>query len=373
VKQADEAALRRRLHAEFDGVDLGAAPVEAVFRRSRTAKARRMLVTVAGVAVIAGAAGVIATTAEQAPGVPAQGAGVFASGIANGKPWRLAAVNLANPGYRCLPGVVLDGRTGDLLQRGFLPGFGLGSVSFLALNSGRPGIGFSFLRLRPGVSDVRVVLGDGTSLRLRPVVRAVCGQRVRLAGFEYPRQGVKRIVARSAQGRRVSYTPMTDYFNPASPFQTGTWINVDAAARDAASGEIGSGRIRGTPWRMRVTLGPAGECFTASVGSARQGAGASASVCVPVGPAPARAALSLLPYATPTGVMLWYEGTVSARTARAQAHLSNGRTVSEVPAVVGGRKYIALGTWDHVRLTRLVLYDSRRRVLAAITSFPQSP
>ena len=58
-----------------------------------------------GVAVIAAAVGVLAVspgTTLHAPNGPA-GGGVFASGTANGRVWRLAAVNLADPGYRCLP------------------------------------------------------------------------------------------------------------------------------------------------------------------------------------------------------------------------------------------------------------------------------
>ncbi len=371
MKQAEEAALRRQLHAEIDVADPGPAPVEAVFRRSRALKVRRMVAAAAGVAVIAAAAGVVATAGQHAPSVPARGGGVFASGVASGKPWQLAAVNLANPGYRCLPGVLLDGRTGDLLQRGFMPGFGLGSIAFLALNSGRPGVGFAFLQLRPGVRDVRAILGDGTRLRLHPVTVTLCDQRFRLAGFEYPRQGVKRMVARSADGRTLRYAPMADYFDPASPFQTGTWINVEAATGDAASGEIGSGRVRGMPWHMRVTLGPAGECYTSSTGPASQRG--SASVCGPVGPVPVRPSLIVLPYATPTSVLFWYAGTVSAQTAQARAQLSDGRTITVIPVVVGGRTYIALGTRDQVRLTRLVLYDSQRRVLATVTSFPKIP
>jgi hypothetical protein len=377
VKQADEAALRRRLHAEIDSAELGPAPVEAVFRRRGAVRARWLAVAVSGAVVIAAAAGVMAIRASGRPtGVSPAPTGVsshgraFATGTANGRHWRLAVVNLAIPGW-CLPGVLLNGQDGDLLQPGFLPGLAIGNAAFLAPSPGRPGIGYSFLRLRQGVRDVTAILGGGTRLRLRPVTVTLCGQRFRLAGFEYPRQGVRRIVARSAQGRQVSYTPMPDYFNPASPFQAGTWINVQAATGSAASGEIGSGRIGGRPWRMRMTLGPTGECFTSAIGQDGQGAGAS--ICGPVGPSPVRASLTLLPYATPAGTLVWYAGTVTARTARVRVQLSNGRAISVVPAVVGGRKYIALASSARVRLTKLVLYDSQRRVLAAVTSFPRAP
>jgi hypothetical protein len=293
----------------------------------------------------------------------------------NGKRWRLAAVDLADPGYRCLPGVVLDGQNGDLLQPGFLPGLALGNAAFLAVNPGRPGIGFAFLQLRPDVSGVTADLGDGTRLGLRPVTVTVCGQQFRLAGFEYSPQGVTRITARSAQGRPIAYTPLADYFNPASSFQDGTWINatwilyVQGAAGNVASGEIGSGSIGGTSWRVQVTLGPDGECFTSQ--SAPFGWGFDASVCVPVGAPSQSVSLTPIPFPMRGAVIwIWYPGTVNASTAYLLAHLSNGTTRRLVPAVVAGRRYFVLAVAEGVKLTRLTLYDTHRHVLANITSFP---
>jgi hypothetical protein len=371
VKLPDEAALRRRLHEEIDLAEISPAPVEAVFRRYRAVRARRLAVITSGVAVIAAAVGVLAVGPGRtlhAPNEPA-GGGVFASGTANGRVWRLAAVNLADPGYRCLPGVVVNGQNGDLLQPGFLPGLALGNVAFLAVYPGRPGIGFAFLQLRPGVSRVTADLGDGTRLRLRPVTVTLCGQRFRLAGFRYPRQGVTRITARSVQGRPIGYTPLADYFNPASPLQTGTWINEQAAASNVASGQIGSGNVGGMSWRMKVTLGPDGECFSSQLGPA--GAVGGASICAPVDAPPQGASLTPLPFATPASTVIWYPGTVNARTAHLLAHLSNGTTRRLVPAVVGGRKYFVLAVAEGVKLTRLTLYDIHRHVLADITFFPR--
>ena len=70
------------------------------------------------------------------------------------------------------------------------------------------------------------------------------------------------------------------------------------------------------------------------------------------------------------GGIIWYPGTVNARTADLLAHLSNGTTTRLVPAVVGGRKYFVLGAGEGVKLTRLTLYDARRHVLADVTAFP---
>jgi len=386
VKLTDEAELRRRLHQELDLAELPPAPVDAVFRRYRVARARRLAAITSGVAVVAAALGVLAVHGPGPAKVPAgrpqpsttlnqpnraDSGGVFASGTINGAKWWLAAVNLADPGYRCLPAVVLDGHSGDLLQPGFLPGLALGNIAFLAVNPGRPGIGFAFLQLRPGVTGLIADLGDGTRLGLRPIAVTVCGQRFRLAGFGYPRQGVTEITARSAQGRQIGYAPLAGIFNPDSPFQYGSWINVPGGvAGPIASGYIGSGRIGGTSWRMLVTLGPDGECFSAQVGPT--GGLGAASVCVPVDVPPLGVSLVPLPFASPTGVLIWYPGAVNARTAYLLARLSNGTATRLAPAVVGGRKYAVVGVGAGVKLTRLTLYDASGRVLAEVTSIPQA-
>jgi DNA-binding NarL/FixJ family response regulator len=62
--------------------------------------------------------------------------------------------------------------------------------------------------------------------------------------------------------------------------------------------------------------------------------------------------------------------SAALRTAYLQAHLSNGATRRLAPAVVGGRKYAALAVAKGVKLARPTLYDTRRHVLADITSFP---
>jgi hypothetical protein len=304
------------------------------------------------------------------PGLSApQGPVIFAAGTANGKRWRLAAVNLADVQPWCLPGVVVNGQAGDLLLPGFLPGLAIGNVAFLAPDPGRPAAGFAFLRLRPGVSDVTASLGDGTRLDLRPVTVTVCGQRFRLAGFRWPPQGVTKITARSAQGHQVSYTPPAAIFEPASPLQSGSWVNVQGAQDTAAAGAIGFGRIGSTTWRMDVTLGPDGECFAVHLGS--PGGVGSASACAPVSPVPRGAALTSIPYAGHAGVLVWFMGAVDGRTASVRAELSNGQAIRIAPTMIGGRKYIAVGVRHGVRPTRLTLYGADRQVLASVTALPR--
>jgi hypothetical protein len=296
---------------------------------------------------------------------------VFAAGTADGRRWSLAAVSLAGARPACLPGVVVNGQRGDLLLPGFLPGMAVGNAAFLPARSGRPGPGFAFLRLRPGTTELAASLGDGTRLSLRAVTVSLCGQRFRLAGFSYPPQGVTRITARSAQGQPVSYAPPADIFDPASPVQDGNWVNVQGATANAAAGTIGSGLIGGTPWKMDVTLGPAGECFTVDAGS--PGAGDGASICAPVSPPPRTATLTSVPIARhATRGLVWFMGTVSARTASMQAEFSTGQAIWIAPTIVGGRRYIALGVHEGVRLTKLTLYRADGTVLATVTDLPRA-
>lgn len=368
MKPIDETTLRRRLHEELGLAEAGPPPVAAVFRRARQARARRRAALASGAAVIAVAAGLLAVRAYPAgsPGSteaahPAGPGGVFAAGTADGKRWRLAAVSLADPGW-CLPGVVLNGQQGDLLLPGFARRMTIGNAAFLTADPSRPGIGFGFLTLRPGVTGVTARFGDGTARSLRLVTVSVCGRRFRLAGFAAPQQGVLRFTARSPQGRPIGFTPPAGFFSPGSPYQSGYWLNVQGATAPAASGEIGSGVVRGRPWRVRVTLGPDGECFDASVGAAGPDAAAT-SGCAPVTP-PAAASGTILRCDIPGGKVTLFSATVDPRTAYLRARLSDGRTLRLLPAVVGGRSYAAAAVADPARVTRLTEYDRQGDVLS---------
>jgi hypothetical protein len=372
VKPIDDRVLRRRLHEELGLAEAGPPPVEAVFRRARRSRGRRRAALASGAAVLAVAAGLLAVRAYRAgpPGStqaahPAGPGGVFAAGTADGKPWQLAAVNLADPGW-CLPGVVLNGQQGDLLLPGFARRVTIGNAAFLTADPSRPGIGFGFLTLRPGVTGVTARFGDGTVRNLRLVTVSVCGRWFRLAGFAAPRQGVLRFTARSPQGRPIGFTPPAGFFSPGSPYQEGYWLNVQGATAAAASGEIGSGTVRGRPWRVRVTLGPDGECFGASVRAGGPGA-ATASGCAPVTPA-AIAGFTMLRCAIPGGTVTWYAAAVDARTAYVRARLSDGRTLRLLPAIVGGRAYAVAGVAAPARLTRLTEYNRQGHVLVEYPS-----
>jgi hypothetical protein len=133
VKLTDEETLRRRLHAEADQAEVGPAPVEAVFRRYRAARTRRLSALGAGTAVLAAAVAVLVIRtsgrpAGRPPGLSAPpGSGVFAAGTANGKRWQLSAVNWRTPVTGACPGSSSTAER-DPLQPGFLPGLPLGNA-----------------------------------------------------------------------------------------------------------------------------------------------------------------------------------------------------------------------------------------------------
>ena len=392
MNSTEKQVLRQVLREETSQIENGPAPVDAILRRGRAIRARRRGAAVSCVAVLAVAVAVTASMqAFGTPGKPAPVAlpghpaghavtlnvpdprapgGVFAAGITDGRPWRLAARNVAGPADGCLPAVMVNGRNGDLLDIRAGAGLVVGNWAFWNDASGQPRTGTAFAELGSRVTGLAVTLRDGTKLAVRPVSVTLCGQQFRLAGFGYPASGVRTIAAYRGDQATVTYPPPRGTFSPASPLPAYTWDNT-AAASNAASGLIGAGTVRGTPWRLRVTLGGDGECFDVALGP--DGGPGSASICRPIGMPPAGVSLITLPYSTSGGVLLWYMGTVSARTAYLRADLSDGTRSRLLPVLVAGRKYFALATAGKITARRLTLYDAAGHAFAAATAIPVPP
>ena len=146
------------------------APVDAIIRRGRGLRLRR---TGAATGCL-GLAGIIAAATLLTPPaarhrrppalpvtVPASGTagpdGVFASGTAGGHAWRLAVQNIADPGYRCIPSITVNGTDADPVYPD--PGSG----ADVALGAAAPGIGFAFVQVPAGI--------DGSSSTARKASR----------------------------------------------------------------------------------------------------------------------------------------------------------------------------------------------------------
>jgi uncharacterized protein YcgI (DUF1989 family) len=117
---------------------------------------------------------------------------------------------------------------------------------------------------------------------------------------------------------------------------------------------------------VTVTLGAAGECFAASSFGTSYSSG---SACQPIGLPPATAALHPVVLTAQPRVVA-YAGPVNARTATAVATLSDGTTQRIRPAIVAGRRYLALAVPAGATLTRVTLRDGSGRAFATVAAIP---
>ncbi len=107
----EDRELRRALHGTLQPVPPPPVPLEAIVRRGKVIRRRRAGAAVGALALAAIVAVTsLALRASQPPAVPpaapaitAGPDGVFASGTADGHPWRLAVQDIADPGYRACP------------------------------------------------------------------------------------------------------------------------------------------------------------------------------------------------------------------------------------------------------------------------------
>jgi hypothetical protein len=400
VTSTEKQILRQVLREETRQIENGPAPVEAILRRGRAIRARRRGAAISGVAVLAVAVAV--TAGMQAFGPPAGPApvalpgqlrghavtlnvpdprapgGVFASGTAAGAPWRLAVRNIAGAAPWCLPAVMLNSRDGDALSYQPGPTPLISNTAFLtnpgSTDPGRQaGTGYAFAEVGSGVTRLAVNLRDGARLIVRPVAVRLCGQRFRLAGFGYPAAGVAQIAAYAGNQATLRYHPPAGLFGPrasapgtfAAP---GLWYNTKPGGH-AAAGTIGSGRSSGVRWRLSMSLGSAGQCYTSSARG--RGSHGSTAECLPVQAPPAGAALSWVPFpSTAAAGLTGYAGLVSPRTGYVIARLSGGTTRRLTPVDLAGRKYFGLAVQHGARLARVTMYDAAGHAFASTTAIP---
>src|SRR5690242_5941085 len=234
------------------------APVDAIIRRGRARRLRRAGAVAGGL----GLAGIIAavtvlTPPQAAPPhpplpvtVPASGiAGpgvVFASGTADGHAWRLAVENVADPGYRCLPAITVNGTDANLVQPNPR------NYAAVAFGPAAPGLGFAYVQLP---ADVTGIVLDGQETVPAVTARA-CGLRYRLAGFAYRLAHRPRV---TAAGAAASYQlPLVGSLGtttaPAGQ-NYGVWTNVGTPGAETEQGVLASGQ----GWSITVLLDAGGD------------------------------------------------------------------------------------------------------------------
>jgi hypothetical protein len=346
-------------------------PLEAIVRRGRGVRLRRARAAVGTLAL----AGIVAVTSlalrgnqppavpPAAPAVTAGPDGVFASGTADGHPWRLAVQNIADPWYRCLPAIVLNGTDADPVSPD------PGNAGSVALGQAVRGVAFAFIQLPARVGGV-IVNGDHN---VPAVIVHACGYRYRLAGFSYSLAGPLRItLAKPYPGWSADVFVPTPATQGGITQAEGLWINTYTAAGATASATVASGTLQGGQgWIIKLQFGPGGDCYEFdgqnSLGSTQMG------YCGPVSTPAGPETIMALPlgFDEPGVGAIGYAIQVSPGTARVRAVLDNGSSVLATPRIVDGRKYVAFVVPSPRSLHRLIWLDAADRVMASTTAVPQ--
>jgi hypothetical protein len=375
----EDRKLRQVMQETLQSVPPSPVPLEVIIRRGKGLRLRRAGAAVCGLAL----AGIVAVAAlaqqgspqptnpATAPLGPAVPGGVIARGTAGGHPWRLAVQDIADPGYRCLPAIVLNGSDADPVYPD--PGYG----AAVALGPALPGIGFGFIQLPADISGI-IINGDQD---VPAVIVAACGYRYHVVGFAYSLSRAPRItVAHPPPGwPAVFVMPALSTKPPATAVtaqSAGMWINTGPVPGEAASGLLASGRISEQDWSIRVMFGTGGDCYEfsapSSLGSAQMGS--CGPVSTPNGPETIMALPIGFPYPDPShpaSGATGYAIQVCPATARLKALLSDGSSELAAPRVVDGRKYVAFIVPNPLQLSRLTWLDAAGRVIASTTALPR--
>jgi hypothetical protein len=377
----EERLLRRALHGTLESVSPPPVPLEAIARRGTVIRRRRAGAAVGTLAL----AGIVAMTSlalrgsqpsavpPAAPAVTAGPDGVFASGTADGHPWRLAVQNIADSGYRCLPAIVINGTDADPVSPA------PGNAASVALGQAVRGVAFAFIQLPARVGGV-IVNGHQN---VPAVIVNACGNRYRLVGFAYSLAGPLRItLAKPYPGWSADVFVPTPTTQGGVTQAEGLWINTYTATGATASATLASGTLAsgtlasgtlpgGQGWIIKLQFGSGGDCYEFdgqnSLGSTQMG------YCGPVSTPAGPETIMALPlgFDEPGAGAVGYAIQVSPGTARVRAVLDNGSSVLATPRMVDGRKYVAFVVPSPRSLHWLIWLDAAGRVMASTTAVPQ--
>ncbi len=375
----EDTELRRRVDDLLRAVQPSVVPLDGIVRRGNSIRLRRAGAAVVGV----GLAGIIAVTTlalhdgrqPASPAAartgPAAPGGVIARGTVDGHAWRLAVQDIADPGHRCLPAIVLNGTDADPVY----PGAGYGAA--VALGALLPGIGFGFIQLP---ADIRGIVVNGRQ-DVPAVNVAACGYRYHVAGFAYSLARAPRItVANLPPGWPADFAmPALATKPPATAVTSqsaGMWVNTGPVPGPAASGLLAAGHISGQGWSIRVMFGTGGDCYSfgaaGSLGSDQTGA------CGPVSTPDGPETIVALPLgfsyrdpSQPAAGATGYAVQVSPGTAHLEVVLSDGSSELATPRIVDGREYAAFIVPDPLRLSRLTWLNTAGLAIASTTALPR--
>jgi hypothetical protein len=371
----EDRKLRRALHGTLQSVPPSPAPLETIIQRGKRIRLRRAgaaagtlgLAAIIAVAALAGHGGPPAAGPAVVALGPVVPGGVIAHGTADGHPWRLAVQDIADPGYSCLPAIVLNRTDADPVY----PDPDTGAA--VALGPSLPGIGFGFIQLPAAVNAI--VVDGGASVPA--VTVAACGYRYHVAGFAYSLAKPLRVtIANPAPGWPPVFTmPLVSTQAPSrttTPETPGLWINTSSAPGAADSSALAWGTLPdGQQWFIKLQFGTGGDCYEldgqSSVGSTQMG------YCGPVSTPDGPETIMALPlgFPDPGTDATGYAVQVSPDTGLLEATLSNGSSEPASFCVVDGRKYAAFIVPSPLHLSRLTWLDARGRVIASTTALPR--
>jgi hypothetical protein len=358
--------LRRALHGMLESLPPSPAPLETIVRRGRRIRLRR-----AGAAAGAlGLAGIIVVTSlalrasppsavPAAPAITAGPGGVFAHGTVNGHPWRLAVQNIADPGYSCLPAIVLNGTDADPVYP--KPA----TAAVVALGPAEPGAGYAFVQL-PSTINAITVNGD---VSVPAATVAACGLRYHVAGFSYSLAKPLRVTV--AHPPSVITMPVVSIQPPGrntTPQNPGLWINVNTALAESDQEELAMGALPdGQQWVISLQFGAGGDCYELDGFNHQMG------YCGPVSTPGGPETIMALPLAFPsagTGAT-GYVVPVSPGLGQLLATLSDGSAAPVTFCVADGRRYAVFIVVDPLRLRKLTWYDAGGHAIASTTAVPR--
>ena len=386
----DETELRPRVRELLQAVEPPMAPVDAIIRRGRGIRLRRAAAVAGGLGVVAiiAAATLLPSPPTPVPQppplpvtVPASGIagpdGVFASGTADGHAWRLAVQDIADPGYRCIPAITVNGTDADLL----FPDPGNGAD--VAIGAAAPGIGFAFVQVPNGVDGLLV----NSQESVPAIAVTVCGQHYRVAGLAYRLKHPPRLTAQYAgpgwpkTKRSTEDGSRTGRRLPAAADQRSSrrgWPGRRPTACGTTCGRSAPMPTRallasGSAWSIELIFGVAGDCYEfTSPGSPGD---PEMSVCGPISTPEGPETIMAMPLSYPPAGLkapTGYALQVSPGTARLRATASDGSVQLVTPRVVDGRRYAAFVIGTSLRLERLTWLDATGKAFASTTSLPRS-
>jgi hypothetical protein len=372
--------LAERIREELSGLPVAPPPAGTIVHRGQAKRSARRWAFTGGLALVAVAVAAVAllqpgpatsrhTVTLNKPNPKAPG-GVFASGTADGKPWRLAVRNVAGLNGRCLPAVMLNGRDGDVLFRPAPPA--VVNPGFVTNPPGFSGIEFVVAAVSPNVGAVALDASGGR-FATTPVTVTECGQRFHVAGWALRTARHRLPIIETYSARSGLDEEQVVSQQSRGPYSPGLWQNIDEMSTDVAASSktstIASGAIGNASWKIQVSLGLFGECYT-GVTTTNYGPG-QAQECQPVEAPPTGLSLAMVPFPANTSAQLsGYAGPASPRTARAVVRLSDGTTQTLTPVAVSGRKYLALTVTGQVRVARITLLDAAGHDFATTSAVP---